>query len=1110
MSNHHARLSEWLKSLDLSQVAVSAEIDDHGVLSTIEGLGEKLKAIEHHPSSLGLRLVGVADEQTGVPPDFIRADQYLFQVVLARTLLAFIEELYQRHGPRRAICDHEAAQCGTFPILDSPNGRWEANYQELPLLYRVPAKQLQKLRDSTCSSKPDSTDPTSEESFRRWEEEILARQEQYRTHRLGEIFSGRHRQQSQGVGKVSPRETARVVILGPPGSGKTTVWRYLAHRLATGTHLGLDRPVIPARISLKDWACGEHPCQKLLDYLVRSYESLNPTPTRELWSGWLHRGEVALLFDGLDEIARDTATLDRLADELRSYPECPVVMTCRSVSYETYQQACPGLDVFLLGGLNHGARDLLIERFPARDPDWRQTKAHALISELNRLPQMQPLAANPLLLSILCWVVDDGAERLTLPATRGELYDRAINKFLQRADRMTVEYPRAYPRPDPSGRRVFLEELALHLLASGERALLFRGEEVNRAIQEVCQIGGKRPEESAFITALKADLTANTGILRGDDVTGYFFLHLSIQEFLAAAGLARRVNESALTDPWEEPLLVGGKRWRVREFVDRKAWDPRWQEVICQYAGRLNRPRPLFEMLWNPTASDTNPEGDDVFRHRLALACLCLVELTAQTREPLSDLVGRVTSMAFSFWWRFAIKGTLDVIPHLTEALPALGAVNARVPANQPPDKWPTARPSKKTARLLERLADLLGHSVAAVRRTAVTAIRYFGPVAATDPIQDRLLHLLTDQDYHVRNGAPSAFTIFRNRSLSGAMRARLSAVLDVPEHQTAAIEALEKIGPSAGTEEIVARLVEILLAPETELGTSVGYAIWRLGGVRAFPQFRTRLSERAEASDHNGHLFGNNTQHEAKTALGGDLYLQNLTQYHQLLDEFQFESSRRYDSIGREKLLVQLAGSRDDPDFAVRLVELVRHRDWRVWNVARETFEQMASQLATPSVLSRLGVFLESSDHGLQERAADVLGHLGADAATPPILARLAAMLDDHGLQESAADVLGHLGADAATPPILARLAAMLDDPETQYSAVKAIAAMGERAANPAIMGCLLELLERSDEYWREDVIGILADLRGRQVRILRGRNGNCRRRTVAELAQPAAPASE
>jgi hypothetical protein len=104
----------------------------------------------------------------------------------------------------------------------------------------------------------------------------------------------------------------------------------------------------------------------------------------------------------------------------------------------------------------------------------------------------------------------------------------------------------------------------------------------------------------------------------------YLFLHLTFQEYLTACYLAERINAAG----WDKATVpVDGKEIPAKLFVDRKAWLPSWQEVIVLLAGKLSDPVPLLELL-------SNDETDDIFRHRLALAALCLPEIKELLEAP--------------------------------------------------------------------------------------------------------------------------------------------------------------------------------------------------------------------------------------------------------------------------------------------------------------------------------------------------------------------------------------------------------------------------------------------------------------------------------------------
>ncbi len=132
---------------------------------------------------------------------------------------------------------------------------------------------------------------------------------------------------------------------------------------------------------------------------------------------------------------------------------------------------------------------------------------------------------------------------------------------------------------------------------------------------------------------LLIDLNYNSGIVRGSTEQGYFFLHPTMQEFLAAAALSRLVHDPK-GNGWESEIEVEHEQWTVHKLVDKKAWDPRRQEVITLFARQLQNPGPLLDMLSHPNSTSTNPHGDDLFRHRLALAVLCLPEIPSEIRNP--------------------------------------------------------------------------------------------------------------------------------------------------------------------------------------------------------------------------------------------------------------------------------------------------------------------------------------------------------------------------------------------------------------------------------------------------------------------------------------------
>jgi len=233
------------------------------------------------------------------------------------------------------------------------------------------------------------------------------------------------------------------------------------------------------------------------------------------------------------------------------------------------------------------------------------------------------------------------------------------------------------------------------------------------------------------VNTFRTDFTQNSGILRGNTDQGFFFLHLTVHEFLAAAAMAHIINERG----WDAVIEPAEGQVDLQRLIDGKAWDPRWQEVMTFLAGQLADPLPLLTLL-------TQEKRDDVFRHRLALAAHCLPELRLSPTKNLTGMVNQVTTAAFSFWSGHEGRGTDATVPHFTRALPALGQVNGCV---------------EKTT-LLQRLARELQEEKEDARIGAMRAVGIMGISAIQHPeVLAALIAALRAPDEMVRAEAALA-----------------------------------------------------------------------------------------------------------------------------------------------------------------------------------------------------------------------------------------------------------------------------------------------------------------------------------------------------------------
>jgi HEAT repeat protein len=615
---------QGLTALDVEGVAITATIDPDGKLGRIGGLWEKLGKQTIDLAHRGLlHTVVVAADQDDVPEAYLREDAEPLRVIQAATVEEAVEKLEQDSLSRREVIrDVEAESRQLSIIAAQPQVPIESFYQELPLLKKVERKSSLREREADGENEAES-DQRRAELMLRWEEEMCyERVDDYERYKFADLFAN-----FRGVADNVTSPIPRFVLLGPPGSGKTTFQQYLAWQAAQGQLRFDGRRLVPVKIQLREWenwavARSEF---NLPTYLAEGKYSRNKNPRFpgvEEWARWLQRGEVLLLLDGLDEIfGNEPAFGQAIRDCLRTYSASPTVVSCRSVNFETYQRLCPNpneMPVFTLAGFSDQQRDKYIRTYPAKHRE--HFHSDALMAQLNRMPQMRPLAQNPLLLSIICYVIDD-PRGPKLPATRTQLYDRAVSKLFeqyQHLRRVPVDYPSA--EPDSSGKRAILEGVAWALFShTEERVLTFNGRQLNRALNEALTAARYGNATAPWADALREDLLHNSGLLRGDAYGGYFFLHLTIHEFLTACALA----EKAADEGWNA----------IADWVDKKSWLPTWQEVIVFLAGELSdahRQR-LLECL-------NDERRHDLFSSQLLLVGGCVSQSPTNSGGELSEI----------------------------------------------------------------------------------------------------------------------------------------------------------------------------------------------------------------------------------------------------------------------------------------------------------------------------------------------------------------------------------------------------------------------------------------------------------------------------------------
>jgi len=102
------------------------------------------------------------------------------------------------------------------------------------------------------------------------------------------------------------RDNRKLVILGGPGAGKTTMLRYVALMLAKeqADEIGLPDGLIPIFVELNRFASRDKQQQSLLDFACDYANShMNAELSPNFFKSYLQQGKCVVLLDGLDEVA---------------------------------------------------------------------------------------------------------------------------------------------------------------------------------------------------------------------------------------------------------------------------------------------------------------------------------------------------------------------------------------------------------------------------------------------------------------------------------------------------------------------------------------------------------------------------------------------------------------------------------------------------------------------------------------------------------------------------------------------------------------------------------------------------------------------------------------
>lgn len=351
------------------------------------------------------------------------------------------------------------------------------------------------------------------------------------------------------------------LLIGHPGSGKTTSARYLVRHLLGDRPLGTDRDPLPFLAQ-----CRSYNPKKYISILDFVYTQLGHSIGFDISEALktFRIGEQAgtiLVIDGFDELPSGTSEifLDQLA-RLREDPAfrgAHVVLTSRFDSYRQFEHSFNGWRKLALAPLSPGQISTFVTNWFGDTPP-----ATELLQQIEE-PRLAELAIRPFLLAMMCLVKEDGGD---LGRNRSELYSKAIS-YLERRQATVVE---ASIR---SLRRNVLEDLSMAMLRLGVADIdkwTAAGITASSLAAPSGSYSTSFEDSDAFLTGLSRDVGI-TQVAMGR----YSFVHRTFMEYLAACRLNSLDNSTAIAVEhcnvarWEEPIrLYAGMQPTALEQAD--------------------------------------------------------------------------------------------------------------------------------------------------------------------------------------------------------------------------------------------------------------------------------------------------------------------------------------------------------------------------------------------------------------------------------------------------------------------------------------------------------------------------------------------------------------
>jgi predicted NACHT family NTPase len=361
---------------------------------------------------------------------------------------------------------------------------------------------------------------------------------------------GLGRRQKRSPGFEVAAHHPRLMVLGKPGSGKTTFLRHLAVACCKSEFLADHIPILIELRFIKDTSQFN-----LLNTIHREFRLADRGQTEEI----LNQGKVLILLDGLDEVPGQSKrdVQDHIYEFSQQYYKNRFILTCRT---QTTEYSLATFEYVEVADFNPEQVKIFAQNWFTALAETPEQGTELTVKFLDKLKlpdnkQTAELAVTPILLSLTCWVFND---LKGLPPKRSDLYEQGINLLLEKWDEKRGVRrelgSEAYRKLSVGEKKKLLSYVAARKFEQ-EQYVLFEQGELQEYIAEYLRISTEDSE------AVLDAVAAQHGLLIERAQGFWSFSHLTFQEYFAAKWFCDRADWDSLVSHinerhWREVFLL--------------------------------------------------------------------------------------------------------------------------------------------------------------------------------------------------------------------------------------------------------------------------------------------------------------------------------------------------------------------------------------------------------------------------------------------------------------------------------------------------------------------------------------------------------------------------